>query len=100
MTHLWLPVRCTCDKCFATCKYTGKRVLELGCGCGMVGTAAYRGGAQSLWLTDGNAAALDNCVANLQRNDIPVQLLQRAPTGGMLTGHNLNVQCEHTQHRG
>ena len=63
-------------------KYAGKRVLELGCGCGMVGIAAYRCGARSLWLTDGNAEAVANCAANCQRNEMPVQLLQSMPTNG------------------
>jgi hypothetical protein len=48
--------------------FAGKACLELGCGTGMVGVALARAGARSVVLTDGNAAVVDNCCANLALN--------------------------------
>ncbi len=48
----------------------GRRVLELGCGAGLVGVALQRVGAQLAALTDGSAAAVHNCAANLRLNGI------------------------------
>lgn len=47
---------------------SGQECLELGCGAGVVGVALSRVGAAVVHLTDGNAAAVDNCRLNLAIN--------------------------------
>lgn len=47
---------------------SGQECLELGCGAGVVGVALSRVGAAVVHLTDGNAAAVDNCRHNLAIN--------------------------------
>ena len=47
---------------------TGQECLELGCGAGVVGVALFRVGTAVLHLTDGNAAAVENCRHNLAIN--------------------------------
>lgn len=49
----------------------GKACLELGCGTGAVGVALSRVAAGPIWLTDGNADALENCARNLGVNNVP-----------------------------
>ncbi|KAG2481947.1 hypothetical protein HYH03_019101 [Edaphochlamys debaryana] len=52
----------------------GRRVLELGCGCGLVAAVAARLGAAAVAATDGSAQAVANCAANLRLNlDGPVR---------------------------
>ncbi|KAL3160989.1 hypothetical protein ABBQ38_009378 [Trebouxia sp. C0009 RCD-2024] len=48
--------------------FRGQECLELGCGAGVVGVALSRVGAAVVHLTDGNAAAVDNCRHNLAIN--------------------------------
>ena len=42
-----------------------RAVVELGAGCGIVGLAAARLGAHTVWLTDGEPPAVTMCAANL-----------------------------------
>jgi predicted nicotinamide N-methyase len=52
----------------------GKRVLELGSGAGLAAACAWRAGAATLTLTDGDPAALVNCARNVCANlDFEVQ---------------------------
>ncbi|EJD47875.1 S-adenosyl-L-methionine-dependent methyltransferase [Auricularia subglabra TFB-10046 SS5] len=45
----------------------GKRVLELGCGSGLLGIVVARLGAEKTILTDGSQEVLDRCRDNVQR---------------------------------
>lgn len=45
----------------------GKRVLELGCGSGLLGIVVARLGAKRVILTDGSQEVLDRCRDNVQR---------------------------------
>ena len=49
---------------------SGKRVVELGCGCGLVGLVAAKVGAHVM-LTDLSEAALELAAANAKLNDVP-----------------------------
>ena len=47
----------------------GMRVLDLGCGCGVVGiVAARRCGAENVWMTDVDPEAVEVARANAERN--------------------------------
>eukprot|EP00892_Ulva_mutabilis_P011082 jgi/Ulvmu1/8346/UM042_0052.1 len=48
----------------------GRRCLELGAGTGLVGVVCAQLGASQVCVTDGNAAALENCRAVLQINGL------------------------------
>lgn len=51
------------------CAWTaGKQCLELGSGSGVVGIALHRAEASHIMLTDGNSAAVQNCIHNLNLN--------------------------------
>ncbi len=47
---------------------SGKRVLEVGCGPGLVATCLCRSGAGRVLLTDGDPQTLVNCLSNLSLN--------------------------------
>jgi len=53
--------------------FHGKRILELGSGCGMAGVALARVSAASVLCTDGDVEALDNCFQNLRINGVDVE---------------------------
>ena len=50
----------------------GQRVLELGCGAGLLGVILHRADAAAVCLTDGDAQALHNCRHNLHINGAEV----------------------------
>ncbi|KXZ43048.1 hypothetical protein GPECTOR_105g102 [Gonium pectorale] len=50
--------------------FAGRRVLELGCGAGLVAVALRRAGAALVAATDGSAEAVANCAANLALNGL------------------------------
>lgn len=50
----------------------GQRVLELGCGAGLLGVILHRADAAAVCLTDGDAQALHNCRHNLHINGAQV----------------------------
>ena len=50
----------------------GQRVLELGCGAGLLGVILHRAEAAAVCLTDGDAQALHNCRHNLHINGAEV----------------------------
>ncbi len=52
----------------------GKRVLDFGCGSGVVGIAAARAGAAQVICCDNNPEALNATAANAARNGVAVQL--------------------------
>jgi predicted nicotinamide N-methyase len=52
--------------------FSGRRILELGSGCGMAGVALARVSAASVLCTDGDVEALDNCLQNLRINGLEV----------------------------
>ena len=68
---------------FNTIDVTGKRVLELGCGTGLVGLIALLHGAAQVCLTDYNDESILTCPRlNLERNK------HRLPSGRcQVTGH-------------
>ena len=50
----------------------GQRLLDLGCGAGLVGIAAARRlGAENVWLTDVDPQAVRCALANAARNGVP-----------------------------
>ena len=54
-------------------RFAGRRVIEIGCGCGLVGIAlARRGDVRDATLTDGSDDALRNCRANLALNGVAI----------------------------
>jgi len=57
--------------------FIGKRVLEIGCGHGLVGIGALKSGAQLCCFQDYNQDVLDNITkTNLILNDIPSENCQ------------------------
>ncbi len=52
----------------------GKKVLELGCGAGLLGVVLHRMGAAGVSLTDGDSQTLCNCCHNLHINGAEVQI--------------------------
>lgn len=52
----------------STAANAGRRVLEIGCGPGLVATCVCRSGAGRVLLTDGDPQALVNCLSNLRMN--------------------------------
>lgn len=49
----------------------GMKVLDLGCGCGVVGiTAAKKCGAENVWMLDANPLAVDTAARNAERNGV------------------------------
>lgn len=54
----------------------GKRVLDFGCGSGLVGIAAAKAGASSVLCCDSDPLALIACQANAERNDIDVTVTE------------------------
>jgi predicted nicotinamide N-methyase len=54
--------------CQCTAANAGKRVLEIGCGPGLVATCVCRSGAGRVLLTDGDPQTLVNCLSNLRMN--------------------------------
>jgi len=48
-----------------------KRVVEVGCGAGLVSLMASKLGAKSVWATDGNPAAVSLTQSNFDLNEIP-----------------------------
>jgi len=48
-----------------------KRVVEAGCGAGLVSLMASKLGAKSVWATDGNPAAVSLTQSNFDLNEIP-----------------------------
>ena len=52
---------------------TGKRVLELGCGAGLLGVVLHILGVGSACLTDGDDQTLRNCLHNLHINGAEVR---------------------------
>lgn len=46
----------------------GRRVMEIGCGPGLVATCLCRSGPDNLLLTDGDPQTLINCLSNLSLN--------------------------------
>lgn len=53
----------------------GKRVLDFGCGSGLVGIAAAKAGAAEVWVADLDPNALMAAQVNAELNDVPVQLV-------------------------
>jgi len=56
----------------------GERVLELGCGCGLLSIAAARQGAGQVVATDLDPRALENTAANARRNAVEHAVQVRA----------------------
>ena len=55
-----------------------KRVLESGCGCGLVGIAAAQSCSDCLWVsTDMDPTSLALCEANMRRNHLDVCFLDK-----------------------
>ncbi|KAH3671941.1 hypothetical protein OGAPHI_000127 [Ogataea philodendri] len=56
------------------CDLSGQKVLELGCGTGLIGMALskYHPTVKKVFMTDGDSQLIDNLPYNLQLNDIPV----------------------------
>ena len=77
---------------------SGKRVLELGCGAGLLGVLLHRLGVGSACLTDGDAQTLRNCLHNLHINGAEVRclLLRDRLTGGEFA-QMTSVPCWHEQ---
>jgi ribosomal protein L11 methylase PrmA len=48
----------------------GRVCLELGCGLGLLGVCLSRIGTARTILTDGDVAALENCIYNLRMNGV------------------------------
>lgn len=61
-------LRMSQDESIKSVPVQGKRVLELGCGTGVVGIAAAIGGASSVLLTDANPELIVNTQKNIDRN--------------------------------
>ncbi|GLI58432.1 hypothetical protein VaNZ11_000146, partial [Volvox africanus] len=69
-------------------RFRGRRVLELGCGAGLVAMALHRAGAAWVAATDGSDAAVANCAANLRLNGVRgVHLMQSG--AGKPPGHQV-----------
>ncbi|RWI34652.1 MAG: methyltransferase domain-containing protein [Mesorhizobium sp.] len=49
----------------------GKSVLEIGCGCGLIGLFLAKNGASHVLATDITTNAVENTLANARRNEIP-----------------------------
>lgn len=71
--ELW-PSAIALAKVVARRELGGRRVLELGCGVGLVGIAAAAGGAR-VTLTDWAPEAIAVTEANARRNDVEVETL-------------------------
>ncbi|GIL66565.1 hypothetical protein Vafri_20064 [Volvox africanus] len=70
-------------------RFRGRRVLELGCGAGLVAMALHRAGAAWVAATDGSDAAVANCAANLRLNGVcSVHVMQSAAETPL--GHKLS----------
>ncbi len=54
----------------------GKRVLDFGCGSGLVGIAAAQAGARDVWVADIDAHALLATQANAQENHVTLTTVQ------------------------
>ncbi|MEH6448818.1 MAG: 50S ribosomal protein L11 methyltransferase [Oleispira sp.] len=54
----------------------GKRVLDFGCGSGLVGIAAAKAGASSVLCCDSDPLALIACQANAERNAVKVAVTE------------------------
>jgi SAM-dependent methyltransferase len=59
----------------------GKRVAEIGCGAGLVSLMTAHWGAQSVWATDGNPAAVALARANFDSNGIQYATTISSNTG-------------------
>ena len=55
----------------------GKRVLDFGCGSGIVGIAAAKAGAQSVTCCDSDPLALQACQQNANRNGVVLSLTSK-----------------------
>lgn len=76
------------------CFPTDRRVLELGCGLGLLGACLHRIGAGPLTLTDGNARTVANCCSNLLLNDVPAILITDPAASIQLPGSRTDLDPE------
>jgi predicted nicotinamide N-methyase len=75
-TQLW-PSGTALAQAIATRPLAGKRVLELGCGLGLVGVAAARAGA-TVMVVDRSPEAITFATLNAERNGVTLQAAVRA----------------------
>jgi len=62
-------------------RFTGRRVLDIGCGSGLYTVAALADGAAQVTALDINAQALDATARNVRTNGLPADRLQCVGTG-------------------
>ncbi|MGW1895265.1 methyltransferase [Streptomyces sp. NPDC002004] len=65
----------------STVRFTGRRVLDIGCGSGLYTVAALADGAAHVTALDINAEALDATSRNVRTNGLPVDRLECLGTG-------------------
>ncbi|GAB9472267.1 putative methyltransferase [Globisporangium polare] len=68
----------------------GKRVLELGCGPGLVGIAAAHCGAKSVIITDGDPASVALTQRNIELNGLPSEVTTECRAAEYLWGDDAN----------
>ena len=56
--------------------FSGKRVLDVGAGCGVFAIAAAQGSASEVWAIDSNATAVDLIKKNAFNNNVRLQVCQ------------------------
>jgi ribosomal protein L11 methyltransferase len=83
----------------------GRRVLDLGCGTGVLGILAYRMGAQEAAFVDNSVYAVENTRENLALNEMPASAVEQAeletwhslPYDGVLANINRNALVNYAQ---
>lgn len=80
------PTTALCLRALDARDLDGKRVVDFGCGSGILGIAALKLGASGLLCVDNDPQALLASAANAERNAVPTDLLEIALPGAYARG--------------